>query len=263
MKCPNCGTESKGNFCPSCGAGMRVSNCAECGGKLDPGARFCTRCGAETGGAAATGRGAGRARSRNASRAADSSNLPWYIAGAVLMVLILVLVVPILMGGDDVPARGAAPFGAQGGATGAPPALDGTPREQADRLFNRIMAAREQGDTATARFFAPMGIQAYQAAEPLDDDGLYHLATIHNVAGDHAAARQSAERTLERNPNHLLALAAAAEAAQGAGDEAAARGYYGRLVDAYNSEIGRPLPEYQDHARILPEYLATARNAIR
>jgi hypothetical protein len=263
MKCPNCGTESKGNFCPSCGASMRVSSCAECGGNLDPGARFCTRCGAETGGAAASGRGAGRARSRSASRAADSSNLPWYIAGAVLVVLILVLVVPILMGGDDVPARGAAPFGAQGGVTGAPPALDGTPREQADRLFNRIMAAREQGDTATARFFAPMGIQAYQAAEPLDDDGLYHLATIHNVAGDHAAARQAAERTLERNPNHLLALAAAAEAAQGVGDEAAARGYYGRLVDAYNSEIGRPLPEYQDHARILPEYLATARNAIR
>lgn len=254
MKCPSCGTESEGRFCAACGASLRTGNCAECGTKLDPGARFCTRCGHEV------GPGSRRPRTAGAD-AGGSSNLPWYIAGGMLLVLVLVLLVPMLGGRDDVPAPGTAPFGASQG--GGPPPLDGSPREQADRLFNRIMSAREQGDTTDARFFAPMGIQAYTSAEPLDDDGLYHLATIHIVAGDYEAARAVAERILARSPNHLLGLAAAAEAAEGAGDQDAARNYHERLVAAYESEIGRGLPEYQDHARILPDYLNAARAALR
>lgn len=268
MKCPNCGSESSGRFCPSCGATLREAGCAECGAKLPPGARFCNSCGAEVGGAARGGRQRGGKRAAGSRGrgpvTADNSNLPWYVAGAVLLVLIFVLVVPMVTGGDDVPARGTAPLGTGGAvAPGTPPPLNGTPREQADQLFNRIMTARETGDTTTARFFAPMGIQAYQAAEPLDDDGLYHLAIIHNVAGDYASARQTAERILARSPNHLLGLAAAAEAAEGAGDPAAAREYHSRLVQAYQTEFARGLPEYQDHARILPEYLEKARQATR
>ena len=34
-----------------------------------------------------------------------------------------------------------------------------------------------------------MGIQAYQLAEPLDADGLYHMALIYNVVGQFTAAR--------------------------------------------------------------------------
>jgi hypothetical protein len=253
MKCPNCGTESSGKFCSSCGAGLEAATCPECDARLAPGARFCTRCGHEVGGT--------RSRRPGARPGGRGNNLPWYIAGGVLLVLVIVLLVPVIRGGDGAPPRGAAPFGAMEG--GGPPPLDGSPREQADRLFNRIMSAREQGDTTDARFFAPMGIQAYQSAEPLDDDGIYHLAAIQIVAGDYSAAIASAERILAGNPNHLLGLAAAAEAAEGSGDAAAARQYYSRFVAAYESEIGRPLPEYQDHARILPDYLTTARSALR
>lgn len=257
MKCPNCGTESDGRFCPACGASLRAASCTECGTKLEPGARFCTRCGHEAG-----------AVSRAQRSAGAGGNLPWYIGGAVLAVIIIVLLIPSITGDrDSIPARGTAPFGATGagGAAGGggPPPLEGTPREQADRLFNRIMSAREQTDTTSARFFAPMGIQAYQAAEPLDDDGLYHLATIQIVAGDFPAAVRTAERILARSPNHLLGLAAAAEAATAAGDHDDAREYHRRFVAAYESEIGRGLPEYQDHARILPDYLSTARSALR
>jgi tetratricopeptide (TPR) repeat protein len=261
MKCANCGTQSDGNFCPSCGAAMRAGKCAACGARLVPGARFCTSCGAEAGAGKATSRrgraAAGRAREEGAG------NLPWYIAGAVLVVLILVLGLPLVMGEDDSPpARGTAPFPGAAVPGGLAP-LEGTPREQADRLFNRVMTAREQGNAPEALQFAPMGIQAYQMAEPLDDDGLYHLATLQNTASDFAAARATAERILSRNPNHLLGLAAAAEAATGAGDAAAAREYHQRLLDAYDAELARALPEYQDHARILPDYRQAAQQAVR
>jgi tetratricopeptide (TPR) repeat protein len=267
MKCANCGTESNGNFCPSCGANMRAANCPGCGSRLVPGARFCTSCGTEAGarvgaGAGAAARGGRKARRRGPARAAEStSNLPWYIAGAILLVLLFVLITPMIMGEDNtVPDRGTATFGGQPNGALAP--LTGSPREQADRLFNRVMAAREQGNTAEALQFAPMGIQAYQMAEPLDDDGLYHLATLQNTASDYSGALQTAERILSRNPDHLLGLASAAEAADGLGGGAAPRQYHQRLLDAYETEIGRSLPEYMDHARILPEYRQAAQRAV-
>jgi tetratricopeptide (TPR) repeat protein len=255
MKCSNCGNESRGNFCSACGAALRPSACAGCGASLTPGARFCTRCGTEAGAGAAAAR-----TGRVGSGGARDSNLPWYIAGAVLLVLIAVLVAPLVMGGDSVPPRGAASLG---GAAGTPGMLEGSPREQADQLFNRIMAAREQNDMETARFFAPMGVQAYESARPLDDDGLYHLAAIHVVGGNNDAAIATAEEILARNPDHLLALAVAAEAAEAAGQPDTARAYHERFVAAYNTEIGRNLPEYMDHARILPDYLEAARRALR
>jgi hypothetical protein len=242
---------------------MRAADCTGCGARLVPGARFCTACGTEAESATAVPSAGGRRRGRRPVREeASSSNLPWYIAGAVLLVLLFVLVTPMIMGDDDsVPARGTAPFDG-GGQTGGLAPLTGTPREQADRLFNRVMTAREQGNTAEALQFAPMGIQAYQMAEPLDDDGLYHLATLQNTASDFDGARQTAERILQRNPNHLLALASGAEAATGAGDRAAALDYHRRFLAAYEAEIGRGLIEYQDHSRILPEYRQTAQQAV-
>jgi hypothetical protein len=219
-----------------------------------PGARFCNSCGTPV--AAKTARAPGRA---GGSRP-DRSNLPWYIAGGVLLVVIVVLV-GSMWSRDEIPAPGTAPFMGAPAAPGTPPPLNGTPRELADRLFNRIMDAREKGDMATARQFAPMGIQAYEGAQPLDDDGLYHLAVIHNVAGNYEEGRATAERILAGNPDHLLALAAAAEAMEGASDQAAALQYHQRFLDAYNAEIGRALPEYLDHARIIPEYREAALRA--
>lgn len=248
MECPSCGTRSDGNFCPSCGANMRASSeCASCGAKLVPGARFCTRCGTATGVAS--------------SAPATGSNIPWYIGGGLLLLIAIVLAVPLLR--DDAPESGTppvqdAPF-AGSGAAGTPPPLSDNPRENADRLFNRIMNAWSANDTAQARQFTPMAIAAYDMAQPLDDDGLYHLAMIHNVAGDHAAARSTAEQVLAKNPDHLLALAAAIEATMST-DAAAARSYAQRFLDAYDSERARTdVPEYLDHDRVLPGYLDIAR----
>jgi hypothetical protein len=245
MKCSSCGTESSGNFCPACGASLRSGNCADCGATLVPGARFCTRCGASVAGAPV------------AKSAAGNPNLPWYAAGAVLLLLIIILVVPMITNGNTTtPGPFVPPAG--GTSSGTPPPLTGTPREQADRLFDRIMRARAAGDAAEALRFTPMAIQAYAMAAPLDEDGLYHLATVHIVAGDPASARSTADEILAGNADHLLGLAIAGEAAAAAGDSAAARTFYTRFLDAYDSELASGRQEYQDHSQVMPEYRATA-----
>ena len=243
MKCPSCGKESDGRYCPSCGAPLGSGHCASCNAKLQPGARFCTQCGVSV----RTGRTHARA-----------TQLPWIIAGAAIVVAILAVLLPSIRGTSSATtAGGTAPFA--GGGSGSPPPLTGTPREQADRLFNRIMQERSQGNDQQARFFVPMAVQAYQASEPLDADGRYHLSLIHTVGGDFAAARQAAEQILSASPNHLLGLAALAEAAAATGDTVAASAAWRRFLEHLAEEKAKNLPEYLDHARILEQYEADAR----
>src|SRR5512135_905199 len=85
MRCPSCQTESSGPYCPECGTPLRV-RCKSCQAPVPAGARFCTECGARV----STGR----------------ANLPWYLAGAALVGLILVVLVPL---SGSAPAPGASP----------------------------------------------------------------------------------------------------------------------------------------------------------
>lgn len=241
MKCPNCQTESDGRFCPSCGTPLASkAHCSSCGAKLDPGARFCTRCGQP-----ATGQ-------------RSTLSLPWLIAGAAIIVAIIVVLLPVIRGTSP-EATSAAPFAGQAATGGQPPALSGTPRQQADRLFNRIMQEQSAGNLDQARFFTPMAIQAYQSAEPLDADGIYHLSLIHAVAGDYEAAIGAANRILSASPTHLLGLAALAEASAASGDTAAARTAWRTFLDNLESERAKGLIEYADHEPILETYEETAR----
>jgi hypothetical protein len=247
MNCPNCGTRAQGAFCSSCGTALKGSRCRGCAEALAPGARFCTSCGTPV---AAASSGAG---------------LPggWLVGGFALVLLAIFLAWSF--GGREVrPGPDGAPLAAWTGGTGAAPAtgqgpLTGSMRENADRLFNRVLTAYEAGDTAQGAMFLPMAITAYNEAGTLDHDGLFHLSLLHGLAGEYPQARERAEQILGAAPNHILALAAAAQAALGAGDRAAAREHYARLVAAYDAERGKPLPEYLDHAGILPNYLEEAR----
>jgi tetratricopeptide (TPR) repeat protein len=245
MKCPNCSTDSDGRFCPSCGTPLASAKCRACKAQLLPGARFCTQCGEAV---AADG---------------PASRLPWILAAAAIVALIVVLVRPAFerSPGPQTGGAGTAPF-ADAGTGGAPPPLTGTPREQADRLFNRIMQEREAGNTERATFFMPMAITAYEQAAPLDHDGLYHLSILQTAAGDYAGARANAERILADAPDHLLGLAAAAEAAGAAGDMQDARVFWQRFLDAFETEKDKPLQEYLDHARILPQYRQDALEVV-
>lgn len=252
MKCPSCGAENQtGKFCAECGAGLDV-NCASCGTGVPPGSRFCTSCGE----AVAAGSGAGQGW-------AGGSRAGWIFAAGAAVVVLLVLFLP--READRVPApprsETGAPFTGSIGGDAGPGELSSDMRTNADRLFNRIMTAAEQGNQAEVEQFTPMAIQAYGMVEDLDEDGLYHLATLQVTAGEYADARATAQRILDRSPDHILALGVAATAAEEAGDSTAARGLWDRLLDAYPAEADKPLPEYVDHQAMLTEFRRAAREA--
>lgn len=147
-------------------------------------------------------------------------------------------------------------------APAAPPE-PASPREAADQLFNEAMMAQEQNDQATLAQVLPSAMAAYRALPGLDDDGTYHLALLELAGGKLPEARASCARLLSKNPNHLLALGVSVRAEVKAGDVAAARGFGQRLLEAYDAESVRPLPEYQDHERMLPTYRAEALAAVK
>jgi hypothetical protein len=168
-----------------------------------------------------------------------------------------VLVGVAIMIGVDWPAETSAPApdATAGGAMGftqpsvALP-LDQSPRTVADQLFNRAMMAHETGQAQQAAALLPEAIAAYQGLEPLDADGLFHLALLQLAAGDEGGARASADRILATAPNHLLGLAVAAQASeQSAPNEA--KGLWQRYLDAYDEQQGRA-PEYGHHQQMFP-----------
>lgn len=124
-----------------------------------------------------------------------------------------------------------------------------TPREAADRLFNRVMDAAARGDTGQARQFLPMAIGAYQRAAPLDADGHYHMALLQLLAGNYPAVRQEASILLTSNPSHLFGLYTAAQAAESEGKRDEALTLYRRFLAAYDAERAKELPEYEEHAQ--------------
>ena len=220
LVCPKCGKAASGSFCQECGAKVGGHFCQECGAQITATAKYCNRCGNHI--------------SVNEHRAAASAtlggtNLPWWIAGAAMFVLIVALGTQMMQsGGPSIPT--ASPITSQpgGGAmTGTPPDLSTmTPVEAANRLFNRVMAAVTAGDSTEAQQFMPMAIGAYERARPLDNDGLFHRSMLQRTAMQLEAALETAEEILEDNSDLLLGLSAAAKAAAelGRGDIAAA--YY-------------------------------------
>ncbi len=242
MKCPECGAEASGRFCNSCGAPLVGRPCPHCGADVKAGVRFCQDC--------------GRALDGPAARRAA---LPWVIAGATLAALAAVLVYRLT---TPRPATGFTNVPEALGAGSATTDISNmTPRERADRLFNRVMAAAERGDSGEITFFGPMALQAYDLMGALDIDARYHVGMMQLAMGNVPAARAQADSIARQNPNHLFASLLRAEAARRAGDRAARARALGDLLKHYDAELATGREEYTDHRTALENARAEARKA--
>ena len=240
-KCPRCGENSAGRFCANCGAPLRGVACTACGHELSPGAKFCNDCGTPiTPGLAPA-----------ATRSSDW-NVVRLVGGAAVLVL-AGFVAGATIGRRSSPSDAAvAEQGSALPASGivtAPDISSMSPEERASRLFNRVMSYSEQGKLDSARFFAPMAVQAYVMIGPLDAHARYDIGEIYAAIGDATAARAQADTILGTQPKHLLGLALAARAADLSGDAAAAARFRRQLAVVAPAERAKGLKEYTEHAR--------------
>ena len=229
--------------------------CPKCGHEPPANARFCNQCGTAIAGGGGAGGEAGVGPGGSASGKAPASQAVWYMAGALMVGLILVVAYPVYAPGRASP--GPPPAAAPAGASSVD-LSSMTPRQAADRLFNRVMTAASAGDDTEVRNFLPMAIRAHEIVEDLDADGKFHLVRLRLQGSLNDDALASAEEILAEQPDHLLGLAGAADASLAVGDSASARVFYQRFLDAYDSEMAKDLSEYGDHGALLPTMRATA-----
>ena len=141
----------------------------------------------------------------------------------------------------------------------APDISNLSPRERADRLFDRIMRLSSEGKTDSVQFFAPMAMSVYQSLGPLDADLRYDFGRIAETAGAVEVARAQADTILRSDSTHLLGLVLGIRAAQLRGDSASAQAFSRRLLAAEPTESAKQLPEYQRHQGDILDALAEAR----
>jgi len=243
-RCPSCGGEAAGNFCNRCGSPLGPRHCRHCGAEVATGARFCTACGKTLPGVAPAARSA-----------AGLPRLPVAIGAAAVAVLILaVLLRP--SSPPAAPVGTAAPAGAPG--AGPPDLSQMTPRQAFDRLYNRVMTAAEQGDTATVAQFSPMALMAYGNLPEVDADARYHAAMLRLHTGDIAGAKALSDSILAAEPTHLFGFVLGASVARFQGDRAGQTHFYERFLAAWPAENGNGRLEYQDHQRMLEGFKAEA-----
>jgi len=243
MKCPTCGANATGKFCHNCGTPLGKRACAACGAALTGTARFCHACGAPAAGAGGGPAGAGATR-----------GVPWFLVGAAVVILLVVVAVVQLRPGAPPPAPGA-PAGQPSGPVDL---AQMSPREAADRLFDRVMISREAGKLDSAAFFAPMAIRAYAMLDGLDPDARFHVGLLEIAAGNPAGADAQADTLAQAVPTHLYAFMLRADAARARGDTAAAARADQAFLRSYEAETAAARPEYGPHA----PWLATYRDGI-
>ena len=254
VPCPRCSAPTAGRFCAECGTPVDAARCRRCDTVLSSGARYCHRCGAPSTG---TGRAA----------FGGSTALPWGIAVVSALLLVTVLATnrfaekapPASGGGSRVAAAGSED--ARGG--GRPPDLGSmSPKDAADRLFDRVMRLKEEGKRDSIRFFAPMALSATSAVQPADADVRFHLGAIAIATEDPtlaALARAEADTILLTRPTHLLGLILGAQAAAVTGDAKTRREFERRLLAASAKELALPLDEYLQHRPVIDDALRAAR----
>jgi len=266
VACP--GTMARGRFCPSCGTSLLPRACPRCATALRATARFCHRCGAPASGAE---------RAPGAPQL-HGSRTPWLVAGLLLITMVSYITykginrnnppaVPLMPNAGNAGNAGNAdgrepqqtpPFASGAGGAGGAAGVDiasMTPDERFNRLFDRVMRSMATGDTAAARQFAPMAVQAYGMLPAPNADLRLHVALVQIAAGDARAAMAVADTILAQSPDHLFGYIVRAEAAHASGDAAAERKARADFAAKVAKETARTdRPEYAEHQSLIDEY---------
>jgi hypothetical protein len=190
---------------------------------------------------------------------AGSERSAWIFAGVLSLGLVGFIVYKVTADAPapEVPAMAnagsAGGLGGPGG--GAPPDIGQmTPRERFDRLFNRIMTAAEQRDSAQVQRFTPMALGAYAQLDGFDADARYHAAVLHLQAGDTRSALALADTILAETPGHLFGYVIRGTAAEISKDQAALTRARRDFTRAFPAESASAKPEYRDHAPVIEEF---------
>lgn len=238
--CPACGRPSSGRFCSGCGAARL---CGRCEAPLSPGARHCHRCGQATG-------GGGRPGDRT----------PWIFAWSAIVVTVGLIAWFVLrkppeqvrpeMANVGAPEASGAPAGG-----GAPPDISQmSPRQRFDRLYDRIVRALEQGDTATVVRFSPMAFSAYGMLDSTDVLARYDVGTLHASLGQFDQASALADTIQAAAPHHLFGYMLRGLVAEFKGDKAGLARSQADFVSNYDAEIQARRPEYEIHKPLVDEF---------
>jgi hypothetical protein len=174
------------------------------------------------------------------------------VAGVALVLVGAVVIVRFTGAGQPASPQPVAATGAPG--TGMVDLSQMSPREAADRLFNRIMTAHEAGNAEQVSFFLPMAVQSYQSLGELDSDAQYHLGLIQAVGGQVDEALARADSLESAAPNHLFASMLRATASKMSGDSATLRRAYRSFLDHYTAEIGSGKGEYNEHQMAIADF---------
>ncbi|MDZ4388732.1 MAG: zinc ribbon domain-containing protein [Gemmatimonadales bacterium] len=252
--CPACGAAGTGAFCIGCGAARDARWCTSCGAAIPAGGRFCNACGT-----AAASRGTPPGGTSTATAAGRMPGWIFLAIGGTALVAVLALVWP------RTPTSPPQPVGSTAGGGGAA-AIDlstMTPKEQFDRLYERVMRAAENGDDGTVTQFAPMALGAYSQLLPgdVDADARYHAAMIRMHTGDPDGAAALADTIRAEMPDHLFSYVIHGTLARQRGDQDRLAKERAGFLQRYDAEIAANRLEYGLHTFILDQFVGEARGA--
>jgi hypothetical protein len=257
--CPSCGTHGSGRYCAECAAPLRDASCGACAGPLVAGAQFCHHCGAALKAGQRVAQAVPGAGLKNSLR---SHALSWAVGTAAFIALAAFVVTQRSVEAKANGDVALAPPAALGGGTpemgGAPDISAMSPRERAERLYDRAMMAKQAGKLDSATFFATMATMAYGQLDELTLDDRYDLGRLGLLAGTVPLASAEADTILAARPKHLLGLMLAEDAARASGNASKAAAAHAKLLSSAASEQKAALPEYRLHAAELAVALGSA-----
>ena len=228
-----------------------TQKCPVCGAVLPARAKFCAECGTTLKAATAS----------TASTVSTAGNpvLPWFIAGVCVMaVFAMVIIIAVRRPEPAAGDQSNVTQGRPGGTAAATDISNMTPREAADRLYDRIARASEAGDSGQVSFFAPMALQAYAQVAPLDIDARLHVGMIELAAGNVAGAAAQADSIQRQSRTHLFGPLLKARVAEARNNTTALRQAYQQFLANWTAEQAKNLPEYGQHETVLNELRAAA-----